>query len=342
MFSGIRKYNRIICLFFVITILLQFAGCENQRFDYSGFGMDSTYSLTLYCDEDLAQSASSRITSSLTDQERLLSTFDSTALTYKLNNRLDIGDADISELIKIINTCNKVSALCDDRYTVVCGALTRLWNVTGDEPAVPTQNELLSAVELCKSSLVSVEQGKINLLKDGVMLDFGSVGKGYACDKAAQILKEENIKSAVISFGGSILTYGTKDGENWSVDIRSPFDRKVAGTLSIDNTSFISTSGGYERFFEQNGESYHHIFDLRTGLPCESDLASVTVITDNGVLSDALSTACFIVGLEESQKLLNSFDNASAVFITKDKNVYTYRIDGSFKKQDGFEFKGEI
>ena len=339
---GIKKITKTICMILVISVLLLLFGCDTQGYKFSGFGMDCVYSFKLYSNEDSSLKVSNRIKKEIENYEKLLSAFDTSSITYKLNARADISGEDLGEIINIINTCNKVSSLCSDRYSVVCGALTRLWNVTGDNPVIPSNIDILKAVALCKSGLVSTENGNIRFLKDGVTLDFGSVGKGYACDKVIQILKDEQISDAIVSFGGPVLTYGTKGGEGWKIDIRSPFDNSKAGTFNVDNTSFISTSGGYERFLEKDGNTYHHIFDLKDGMPSSSDLASVTVISDSGVLSDALSTACFIVGMNESVKILDSFDNTSAIFITKDKQIYAYNFSGSFETQSSFIFKGEI
>ncbi|MBQ9279072.1 MAG: FAD:protein FMN transferase, partial [Lachnospiraceae bacterium] len=167
--------------------------------------------------------------------------------------------------------------------------------------------------------------------KEGMMLDLGATGKGYALDVAYEMLTEHNISGAMVSVGGSILIYGTKDSykkedNTWKVGIRDPkgSQEDLIGYLEYPCeegfSRYISTSGSYEKYIEKDGVRYHHIYDSKTGYPASSGLASVTVVCDNGLKSDGLSTACFVLGYEKSKELLRHY-NAEAVFIDEDNNV---------------------
>ena len=163
------------------------------------------------------------------------------------------------------------------------------------------------------------------MIPEGFKIDLGAVGKGIGCDISKEILDKNDVDGAVISVGGSILVYGQKpDKSPWKIAITDPRgedESLILGGLTIDKDCYISTSGDYEKYIMKDGVRYHHILDPSTGYPADSGLISVTIVCDNGLLSDGLSTACFILGLEKSQSLLEKY-NAEAVFVDKDKNVY--------------------
>ena len=153
-----------------------------------------------------------------------------------------------------------------------------------------------------------------------MVLDLGAVGKGLACDDILAYLEgQAEVKAAVISVGGGILTYGEKpDGTAFRVAITDPFDTGAyCGYLTLTGNWFVSTSGDYERFVEVDGKRYHHILNPATGYPAESGVKSVTILSKNGMISDALSTACFVLG-EEKGRLLAEKYGVEALFISED------------------------
>ena len=159
---------------------------------------------------------------------------------------------------------------------------------------------------------------------DKCTLDLGAVGKGIACDVVQDYLKKQKeVSGAVIAVGGSILLYGSKaDGSDWNVAVQNPRgqDGEAMGVLSLSGTTNVSTSGDYEKYFMQDGKRYHHILDPSTGYPADSGLISVTIVSDSGLLSDGLSTACFVLGKEKGQKLLETY-GAEGIFIDQNKKV---------------------
>jgi thiamine biosynthesis lipoprotein len=200
------------------------------------------------------------------------------------------------------------------------GKLSDLWDFNGGDPKVPSAGDI--------KELLNAKRGfNINGLRldieDGGELDFGAVGKGLACDCIAENIGswDLNIRRAVISVGGSIFLYG--NGE-FSVGIRKPGGgaSEIFAALNM-RQGFLSTSGRYERFFEEGGKRYHHILDPKTGYPVQNGLTSVTVIAGSGLLSDALSTACFVLGYEKSKPLLEKY-NAKAVFADEEMLVRLY------------------
>ena len=164
------------------------------------------------------------------------------------------------------------------------------------------------------------------LLDSGRTLDLGAVGKGIACDQIREYLehdKADTVTGAVVSVGGSILVWGDKpDGSDWTVAIQDPrgADGEYMGVLSLNRNTVVSTSGDYEKYFEEDGVRYHHILDPHTGYPADSGLISVTVVCRDGLLSDGLSTACFVLGADKGMKLLDRY-GAEGIFIDENKKV---------------------
>ncbi len=238
--------------------------------------------------------------------------------------KLNSGESlEIAYLADCIKQCSEISALSGGVFDVTVGGVSRLWNIGEENERIPSDDEI-------QSELQNVGYGKIKLgkdkvqLSDGVKVDLGAVGKGMACDMLKAYFDSSDMKGAIVSVGGSILAWGdyNKAGDKWQIAVAHPRNEgEYLGVLSLDE-GFVSTSGDYERYFEKDGKRYHHILDATTGYPAETDIISVTVVCDSGIISDALSTACFILGYEKSQELLSKY-NASAIFVDKDMNIST-------------------
>lgn len=193
---------------------------------------------------------------------------------------------------------------------------------------MPNDADIKSALGSVDYKTVSVSDDNTVSLAKGQELDLGAVGKGLACDEVAKYLKTRNeVSGAVISVGGSILLYGQnpeRDDGTFNVAIRNPFGESndYMGIINLPGGYCVSTSGDYEKTFELDGKTYHHILDPKTGYPAESNITGVTVISKSGIDTDALSTAAFIMGYgDKTLELLKKYD-AEAIFITHDKKVY--------------------
>jgi len=154
-----------------------------------------------------------------------------------------------------------------------------------------------------------VADSAASLSKAGAGLDLGGIGKGAACDEALRVYEKSGVSGAVIAVGGSVGVFGTKpDGSAWSIGVRDPAGDSAAslGMLQLQK-GCVSTSGTYEKKREYEGITYHHILDPRTGFPAQSDLVSATVICDSGALSDALATACIVLGRQKAEALLAQY-----------------------------------
>lgn len=231
----------------------------------------------------------------------------------------------------------RLNALFGNGINISCGALTELWGISTDEPRVPSDMEIAEALKLTAGT--DYPERPADFPK-GVKLDFGAVSKGYACDRLYGLL--DGTDHAVVSFNSTTLLYGEKpDGEPFRTGITNP--KTGSGYIGVIETeaAFISTSGGYERFFEANGKRYCHIMDIAAGKPVRSDLASVTVIVpadtaDGGIMSDFLSTLIFTEGTGNIPKWLACRDFE---LIAADENGFVYTNCGGFALDESSGFK---
>lgn len=220
------------------------------------------------------------------------------------------------EMRDYITELLEVGKMSGGKFDIALGAVSDLWSFN-DSPRVPSTDELTEALSRSGSDKLSLS-GNTLTRADGCIIDLGSAGKGIALDKVKSYLSDKKISSAVVSVGGSVLLYGKG---SFNVGVRDPWGDAGRSVMTVKlGAGCVSTSGSYERCFEQGGKRYHHILDPDTGLPVENGLVSVTVISDSGLLSDALSTACFVLGAEGGAKLAAKY-GCEAIFITEDKKV---------------------
>lgn len=233
---------------------------------------------------------------------------------YELNK--NHGGKMSAQLTAYVKTMLEVAQKSDRRFDFTLGALSDLWGFGGDT-RVPSETEIKKVLGSCGTDKIKINGSNITI-PEGMLLDFGSVGKGIALDELKSLLKSSKVKEAVMSVGGSILLYGDRQ---FTVGIQDPRGGSgYVAALTVPECS-VSTSGSYERYFTQDGKRYHHILDPESGYPAENGLVSVTIVSQSGILSDALSTACFVCGLDDGMKLAQSFD-CDAVFIDENNKIY--------------------
>ena len=197
------------------------------------------------------------------------------------------------------------------------GDLIDLWGIGTDHAAIPADGKIQALLrpDGWKDVSYHAESGSLTFASDAVTLNFGAVAKGYISDAMKTALEETGVTS-LMSLGGNVMTLGVKpDGSSWTVAITDPFspDSLIASLHVTDQA--VVTSGNYEKYFEENGKRYHHILDPYTGAPSESDVVSTTIIADNGIDCDALSTATYLLGSDAGMQLINSLDGIEAVFV---------------------------
>ena len=295
-------------------------GAGGNGYILTTYSMGSYVQQTVYGSgrEEAAQAASTAVA----ELEDLISWRVEGSDIARLNQEAGTGFLQIDpQTWDILHTAQEVCQASGGAFDITIAPISWLWDFDED-PHLPQQStieSLLPAVDYTQLSLK--EDGTAALQSHSAALDLGSVGKGAACDAAVAAYKEAGVDRAVVAVGGSVGVWGEKPfGQLWNIAVRDPDSEGSLGTLSVPS-GFLSTSGSYEKQFEEDGVTYHHILDPKTGYPAESGLVGVTIWSDSGVLSDALSTACFVLGIEESLPLLEQFDSG-AVFITEGHQIY--------------------
>lgn len=268
----------------------------------------------------------------------------------QLDDRLSTGKED-SEVSKLNNTSraklsddtfylmNKALEICDTTdgaFNPAIYPLMELWGFTTGEYKVPTKRERYKLLANMNPQNIKLHENtnKVAFANEGMKVDFGGIAKGYTSAEIMDIFRENGIESGMVSLGGNVQVLGSKtDGSLWRVAIQNPETEKdYLGILEIKDKAVI-TSGGYERYFEQNGKVYHHILDPLTGEPAENGLKSVTIVSEDGVLADGLSTALYVMGTEKAKKYwMNHSDDFDVVLLTEDEKLYVSEgIETSFE-----------
>lgn len=251
------------------------------------------------------------------------------------------------EVYDLLDAAAKYSEETDRYFDMTVAPLMDAWGFTGDHQRVPSQTELTQLLPLVNSSLISLDEGTVTLA-EGQSVDLGGIAKGYASDCLAALFAQRQVERGWVSLGGNVLAWGTRpDGTPWKIgvqDPRHPDQERSVGLVGLEN-AFAVTSGGYQRYFEEDGTTYHHILDPHTGYPAQSGLISVTVVADvsagegpgNGTMCDALSTALFVMGEERALEFYRSSGlDFDLILVTADDRVLvTEGIADSFTPEEG-------
>lgn len=298
---------------------------NNRSTEKTDFAMDAVISQKIKGAE--CEKAAEEIISAIKERENAISRHveDSELSLLNKNKSASLSSKTRDVLSRLLEVCES----CRGAVDLTVGRLTERWNIGSENFVPPSEKEISSILEDVSWEKVEIDGSTVNL-GEGQCVDLGFAGKGIACDDAKAVLDKYKVSQAIINVGGSLCLYGDED---FSVGIRNPLGdvNDYMAVLRVGE-GFISTSGNYERFSEYEGKKYHHILSTETGYPVENGLLCVTVFCSSGLLSDALSTACYCLGYEESLPLLEKY-GAEAVFIFDTKQV---------RLTDGLENKFEI
>ena len=223
----------------------------------------------------------------------------------------------------LIERAKEFSERCGGAFDITVGSVMDLWKTGETFNVLPEASDIASMLPLIDYRDIILSEEGVMLADEGMQLDLGAIAKGYACDTVVDYLKAQGIKTALLDFGGNIYVFGEKaDGTAWKLGIRSPIigESGIACAVTVKDASVVS-SGGYERYFEERGETYHHIIDPKTGYPADSGIVSMTIIDESSARADALSTACFVLGAEKGYALLESLPDSEGVFILEDNSI---------------------
>lgn len=227
-------------------------------------------------------------------------------------------------------------------FDVAIYPVMKTWGFTDGNYQVPDADTLKATLELVDPSLIDYdkETSTVSFKKDGVQIDFGGIAKGYTSSRIMDIYREKGVTSGLVNLGGNAQVFGTKpDGSLWRVAVQSPdSEDEYLGVLETKDKAII-TSGGYERYFEKDGVTYHHIIDPSTGYPADNGLISVTIVSADGTLADGLSTSLFVMGKDKATDYWKAHsDEFDMILLTDDEKLYVSEgIKDSFTSDREFE-----
>ncbi len=257
--------------------------------------------------------------------ERMISSWDENSETSRINRNAGIGPVEVSqELLQLIERAKKISEITSGAFDISYAALDGLWRFDGTMERFPSRSEIQNALAKVdyRKIVLYPETQTVFLQEKGMRIGFGAIGKGYAADKAKELLVAKGVRGGIVNAAGDLTTWGTKaTGEKWMVGITDPLDRKrVFSWLPVVESS-VATSGNYEKYVMYQGERYSHIIDPRTGYPTKG-VNSVSIFAKQAELCDALATAVFIMGRDSGIHMINQLDGVEVVVVDSEDKIH--------------------
>ena len=324
-----KKRITSLCL----CLLLLLSACSNsQKSDecsISFFAMDTYITFTAYGKD--AKSALATARNKIDDLELLWSVTDEKSDVYAINHAEGQAVKVTDETAELLEFSLSMAEQTDGTLDITVYPILSAWGFTTDENRIPSADEIETLLSLVGYKNIR-QDGNTVQLANGMMLDFGAVGKGYAGDIAADILRENGVTSALLNLGGNVQAVGSRpDGTDWRIGLQDPDGKSKIGVIEVSDLAVV-TSGTYERYFiGEDGKKYGHIIDPVSGYPIENGLLSVTVIAKEGRLCDALSTSLFVMGLDKATEYWHKNQNFDMILITDSDDIYlTDGISDSF------------
>ncbi len=325
----LKKRNNLILITAAVAIFLltMIDSISIKKFTRSEMMMDTLVEISVFGMGKDKKKLENAIDSAFTEIDRiekLMSRFIVTSEIAEIN----ASDSDeiyiSSETAYILQNSQVISDLTGGAFDVTLAELMELWGFTGDSPSVPDKSAIERLMKHTGNEKYSVSGidtiYRVKLEDPEVKIDLGGIAKGYAIKRAAEVLKESGVKSAMVDAGGDIVVIGNKKGKPFNVGIKSPDGEGIIGVIGAEDIAIV-TSGDYERFFIEGGVKYHHIIDPATGYPARK-CKSVTIIADDALVADALSTAVFVMGAEAGIQLVDGLDEVEAMIIDSDDEAH--------------------
>ncbi len=323
--------GRFFIPFYLISsiLILPLSGCARvaQPVSQVGFYLDTVVQITLY-DTDGKEACDRNIQECfgiIDKYEHLFSATIEGSDVWNVNHSGGKPVAVSDDTANLLKTALYYSELSGGRVDVTVLPLSSLWNFGSEGsrqiPEPEAIDEALSHVDYHK---VHVEGDTVTLSDPLAAIDLGFIAKGYIADRLKEHLLAKGVENACISLGGNLVTInGKPDGQPYRIGIQKPFaeEGETITAIPVNDASVVS-SGVYERYFYENGTLYHHLIDTQTGYPADNDIAGVTILSASSLEGDALSTACYFLGIADGMKLIESLDGVEALFIMKDGTMY--------------------
>ena len=321
--NGKRRRTRQF-LAVLLLLLTALSGCgrtdlEAQEAENSFFAMNTYMTFTAYGEqaEDALADARARVE----EVEALWSVTDEESEIYQANHSGGEPVNVSEETAELVSFALEMAEKTDGALEPTIYPVLRAWGFTTDTKQVPSQEEINALLGDVGHEKITLD-GTLLTVPEGMELDLGAVGKGYAGDLAAEAVRARGIECAILSLGGNIQAVGSRpDGTDWRVGLRSPWEDGTLGVLRVSDQAVV-TSGGYENYFEdKDGNVYWHILDPETGYPAKSGLLSVTIICPQGRMGDALSTALFVMGPQKAEEYWRENGDFEMILVTEEGEI---------------------
>lgn len=298
---------------------------DGKPADYTGFAMSTLITQSAYGEK--AAEAEIELQRRLQGFENRLSMFINESDVARLNAAAGKTPVQISkETMRLLKRGLELSQSSEGAFQLTIAPVTQLWGITTDHPQVPSDTELTQALALVddKDLILDEAAGTAYLRREGQAVDLGGIAKGAACELARETYEEYGVSGAVLSIGGNIYVKGEKPGGKlFKIGFRDPTKSESSYLASFQmRDSVLAVSGGYERYFEQNGIRYHHIIDPATGYPAESDIVSVGVFSVDGTTADFMSTTLFVWGRARTLDYMRRADSCDVIFLDDKGMLY--------------------
>lgn len=322
--------SAVILVLIFFSIKSQNTLSDDKKISQGIFAMDTYMEIQAY--GDTADDAVSAAVKEIQRLDALLSTGNGESEVAVLNkNKTGQVSDDYAYLLR---RSKGIWESTQGAFDVTIYPVMRAWGFTDKNYSVPSDEEINNLLRNTDASKINFDkETNTVLIPENMEIDFGGIAKGYTSDKVAWILKEYKTESALINLGGNVWALGAKpDGSLWKVAIKNPYKKdEYIGVVSIKNKAVI-TSGGYQRYFEEDGQSYHHIINPENGKPAKSGLASVTIVSNDGTLADGLSTALYVMGKDKAVDYWKEFNQQFDAILCDDLGMIyiTEGIEGYF------------
>ena len=330
-----------LCGALCLTALL--CGCQkedsgkNEAHTLSSYAMSTVITQTAYGSG--GEEAMKAVSERLIDIEQELSLYDANSYISAINAAAGVSYVKVpQEVYDLLKASVEYSAKSENAFRITIAPITEAWGVTTDHPRVVPQSEIDQLMSLVNDDdvLFNDEDCSVMLRRAGQALDLGGIAKGWAGSVASALYKGYGVENAILSIGGNVFVHGTKpDGTLFKIGFRDPEKGEQSYIASFPlKDKVVAVSGGYERYFEEDGIKYQHIMNPATGAPAVSDVGSVGVISENGTYADFMSTTLYVWGLEKTKAYMQS-GKADCEVILLDSATHTLYVSASLK--DGFK-----
>jgi len=320
-----KTYCYIFCFFFLILIVIPQPTYPSNLYKYHQVAMGTIIEITLLDgDEGAANKAALQAFQEVKRIEALMSPWIESSDVTRINRSAGKEWVKVSpETFKVIKKAQEISQLSEGGFDITVGPLTFLWRKAREKGIPPSIEEVKEKLNLVNFKNIEMDQeGKVLLKKKGMSIDLGGIAKGYAVDKAFELLKSLGYKNLIVNAGGDLRVGGSKIDQPWSIGIQDPrISQRIMAKMLVSDTA-IATSGDYEKFFMYQGKRYHHIFNPRDGLPADG-CQSVTIVCKEGMTADGLATAVFVLGPEKGYSLCQKLKGVDCLIVDKEGKIIT-------------------